>query len=201
MLTAISRRGNSDLVAPKAATDEDLLLVHTPEYVNALRDLSAGKPVSNPDQFGFGPGDNPTFPGMYEATLLYVGATLECVRRILSGENRYAFNNSGGLHHALPDRAAGFCLANDCAIAARVLRQAGKRIAYIDIDAHHGDGVQAIFYDDPTVLTISLHENPETLFPRVTGFADEIGEGAGTRLQRQRPDAGGQHGCPLFPCD
>jgi len=172
--------GTCDLVQPIPATDSDLLTVHTPAYVNALHDLSDGKPILDRELYGFGVGDNPSFPGMYEATLLYVGATKEAVKRIISGESPRAFNSSGGLHHAMPSRAAGFCLANDCALAAHWLRDAGHKVVYIDIDAHHGDGVQQIFYDDPSVLTISLHETPLTLFPRVSGFVHEVGHGKGT---------------------
>ena len=171
--------GDSELVVPISAVREDLLMEHSAEYVDCLHTLSSGGLVENSGKYGFGPGDNPPFPGMYEATLLYVGATKECVRRIVSGENSHCFNNSGGLHHAMRNRAAGFCLANDCALAARWLNAAGHRVVYLDIDAHHGDGVQGSFYDDPSVLTISLHESPETLFPRVTGFVDEIGLGDG----------------------
>ena len=180
-------RGDSDLIEPIAATDSDLLLVHTEDYVAALRDLSNGLHVENEGAYGFGPGDNPAFPGMYEATLLYVGATADAVSRINSGQNIRAFNNSGGLHHAMPGHAAGFCLANDCALAAKWLTFDGHRVAYIDIDAHHGDGVQRIFYGDPDVLTISLHETPLTLFPRVTGFVDEIGSGSGTGYNANVP--------------
>ena len=173
-------RSEIELVAPTPAGEADLRLVHTAEYIAALQDLSRGVSVDDPVRHGFGAGDNPAFPGMYDATLLYLGGTKEAVRRIVSGENKYAFNNSGGLHHAMPDRAAGFCLANDCGIAAKQLTEAGCRVVYIDIDAHHGDGVQHIFYSDPSVLTISLHETPVTLFPRLTGYVDEIGDGAGT---------------------
>jgi acetoin utilization protein AcuC len=171
--------GSCELVEPISATRSDLLVVHSETYVDALENLSKGIAVRGEERTGFGPGDNPPFPGMFDATLLYVGATKECVRRIVSGENTYCFNNSGGLHHAMRDKAAGFCLANDCALAAQWLVDAGHRVAYIDIDAHHGDGVQSIFYDRPDVLTISLHETPETLFPWVTGFVNEVGVGDG----------------------
>jgi acetoin utilization protein AcuC len=179
--------GQSDLVEPVSATEDDLLLVHTPEYIAALRDLSAGRTIRDPGTYGLGPGDNPAFPGMYEATLLYVGATKEAVRRIVAGENTNCFSNSGGLHHAMPARGAGFCLANDCSLAAKWLIGVGFRVAYLDIDAHHGDGVQHMFYDDSSILTISLHETPDTLFPYVTGFVDEIGEGDGMGFNANVP--------------
>jgi acetoin utilization protein AcuC len=176
----VFEQGECELISPTSATQDDLLLVHSQNYVGVLRDLSGGVSVPDEAAFGFGPGDNPAFPGMFNATLLYVGATKEATRRIIARENRYVFNNSGGLHHAMPARATGFCLANDCALACRWLTDAGYRVAYIDIDAHHGDGVQTMFYSDPSVLTISLHETPETLFPRVSGFVGERGDGLGT---------------------
>jgi acetoin utilization protein AcuC len=117
---------------------------------------------------------------MWAASLLYAGGSLDCARLVSQEGYDAAFNTSGGLHHARLDRAAGFCTVNDCAFVAHYLMDRGAaRVAYVDIDAHHGDGTQALFYDDPRVLTLSIHETPETLFPRVTGFADEIGEGAG----------------------
>jgi acetoin utilization protein AcuC len=115
---------------------------------------------------------------MWEASLLYTGATLAAAEWVASGKGRGAFNVSGGLHHAMRDRAAGFCTLNDPAIAIQWLLERYERVAYIDIDAHHGDGVQEAFYDDPRVLTISYHETGETLFPQ-TGFPAETGTGAG----------------------
>ena len=115
---------------------------------------------------------------MWEASLLYAGASLDAAYRVLHGVNKYVFNSSGGLHHAFPNRASGFCLVNDNAVAAYAALDRGLRVAYIDIDAHHGDGTQACFYDNPDVLTVSLHESGRTLFPG-TGFTNEIGVGAG----------------------
>ena len=170
----------SDVIAPNPATEADLLQVHSPDYLDALWKLSQGQSVPDRKRFGFGNLDNPPFLGMWEASLLYAGASLDCARLVLQEGYTAAFNTSGGLHHAQRDRAAGFCTVNDCALVARfLLHQGAKRVAYVDIDAHHGDGVQALFYDDPSVLTLSIHETPETLFPRVMGFADEFGEGAG----------------------
>jgi acetoin utilization protein AcuC len=183
---------SSHLITPATATAADLLRVHTPEYLNALRQLSAGEGVPDKKRYGFGTLDNPPFPGMWEATLLYAGGSLDCARLVMHGGFDAAFNTSGGLHHARHDRAAGFCTVADCALVAYyLLDQGASRIAYVDIDAHHGDGTQAFFYDDPRVLTLSIHETPETLYPRVSGFAEEIGEGAGLGFNANLPLAPG----------
>lgn len=178
----------SDLAAPTPATEDDLLRVHSPDYLEALKTLSAGGRLKDTKRFGFGTLDNPAFAGMWEASLLYAGGSLDCARLVLHGSYNAAFNTSGGLHHAQRDRAAGFCTVNDCALVAHYLLDHGaSRVAYVDIDAHHGDGVQALFYDDPRVLTLSIHETPESLFPRVTGFAEEIGQDAGTGFNANLP--------------
>ncbi len=182
----------SYLITPTPATEADLLRVHTPEYLNALRRLSAGESVPDKKAFGFGTLDNPPFPGMWEASLLYAGGSLDCARLIMHDGFDAAFNTSGGLHHARRNRAAGFCTVADCALVAYYLLNHGaKRIAFIDIDAHHGDGTQAFFYDDPRVLTLSVHETPETLYPHVSGFAEESGEGAGLGYSANLPLAPG----------
>ena len=183
---------NSDLITPNPATEANLLRVHSQEYLDALWALSEGHAVLDKKRFGFGSSDTPPFPGMWEASLLYAGGSLECARLVSQEGYDAAFNTSGGLHHAQKDRAAGFCTVNDCALVAHYLLDGGaKRVAYVDIDAHHGDGTQALFYDDPRVLTLSIHETPETLFPRVTGFADEAGEGAGFGYSANLPLAPG----------
>ena len=183
---------DSDLVAPTPATETDLLRVHSPDYLDALWTLSEGRAVPDRKRFGFGGSDTPPFPGMWDASLLYAGGSLDCARLVSQEGYDAAFNTSGGLHHAQRDRAAGFCTVNDCALVAHYLLDSGAaRVAYVDIDAHHGDGTQALFYDDPRVLTLSIHETPETLFPRVTGFADEIGEGAGFGYNANLPLAPG----------
>ena len=182
----------SDLIIPTPATEADLLRVHSPEYLDALWALSEGHTVPDKKRFGFGGLDNPPFPGMWDASLLYAGGSLECARLVSRGGYDAAFNTSGGLHHAQRDRAAGFCTVADCALVAHYLLDGGaERVAYVDIDAHHGDGTQALFYDDPRVLTLSIHETPETLFPRVTGYADEVGEGTGFGYNANLPLAPG----------
>jgi acetoin utilization protein AcuC len=116
---------------------------------------------------------------MHEASALVAGATLAAARAVWRGEAGHAANIAGGLHHAMRRSASGFCIYNDPAIAIKqMLAQGAERIAYVDLDVHHGDGVQAAFYDDPRVLTISLHEHPATLFPG-TGLPSEIGSGDG----------------------
>ena len=182
----------STLIAPTPATRADLLRVHTPQYLDALRALSAGETVPHRAQFGFGSPDNPPFAGMWEASLLYAGASLDCARLVLEGGYDAAFNTSGGLHHARPDRAAGFCTVADIPLVACFLLDRGvKRVAVVDIDAHHGDGTQAFFYDDPRVLTLSVHESPETLYPRKSGFAGEVGVGPGRGFNLNLPLAAG----------
>ncbi len=158
--------GALERIEPVPIDPEWLRRVHTDAYLDALHRLSDGKPVANQREFGFGPGDNPPFPGMWEASLLYAGASLDAAYRVLHGVNKYAFNSSGGLHHAFPNRASGFCLVNDNAVAAYAALDRGLRVAYIDIDAHHGDGTQACFYDNPDVLTLSLHESRPHALPR-----------------------------------
>lgn len=157
-------------VVPPPPSDDDLLrTVHTDDYIAAVR---AGEP--NP-LFALGTEDNPVFPQMHDVASQVVTASVEAARSVWQGEVRRAVNIAGGLHHAMPDAASGFCIYNDLAIAIRWLLDRGcERIAYIDVDVHHGDGVQSIFYNDPRVLTISLHETPIHLFPG-TGFPHESG--------------------------
>ena len=125
--------------------------------------------------YGLGTSDNPVFPGMHDISAAIAMATAEAARRVWSGEVTRASNISGGLHHAMPDRTSGFCVYNDLAVAIRWLLDNGcERVGYVDVDVHHGDGVQAIFYDDPRVMTVSLHETPVCLFPG-TGFPYETG--------------------------
>lgn len=158
--------------APIPATDAELARVHDPAYLDAVRAAPSDPFFSG---WGLGTADNPIFDGMHEASALVAGATLRAAEAVWTGEVRRAVNVAGGLHHAMRARAAGFCVYNDPAIAiARLLDLGAARVAYVDVDVHHGDGVQALFWDDPRVLTVSLHESPLTLFPG-TGFPDEIG--------------------------
>jgi len=162
------------VAAPSVATDEELGAVHSAEYVAAVRRVSADP--DNPDlERGLGTEDDPAFAGMHEASARLAGGSLLAAAAILDGSAVRAVNFGGGMHHASRERASGFCIYNDAALAIQRLLDGGvQRVAYIDVDAHHGDGTQSIFWDDPRVLTISLHETGLTLFPG-TGFANEIG--------------------------
>jgi acetoin utilization protein AcuC len=163
------------LATPDPASDAELELVHDPGYLAAVRAAGgAGAPASL-RMFGLGTPDNPVFRGMHEASALVSGATLAAARAVWDGGAAHGVNVAGGLHHAMRASASGFCVYNDPAIAITWLLRAGaRRVAYVDVDVHHGDGVQAAFYDDPRVLTISLHETGELLFPG-TGRATETG--------------------------
>ncbi len=169
---------NVRVVAPRPATDDELALFHTREYIENVRALSEGAPDLPAWHYGFGPGDNPVFPAMFETESLKVGSALTGAAMLLKGECDVAFSFSGGMHHAMPAQASGFCVFNDAAVAIHWLLRQGLRVAYVDIDVHHGDGVQAAFYDTDRALTISLHQDGRTLFPG-TGFAEEVGSGAG----------------------
>jgi acetoin utilization protein AcuC len=162
-----------DVTAFDPATDRELQLVHSASYVEAVK--RSGETLRPDPAHGLGTPDDPVFPAMHEASALVAGASLAAARAVFEGSHDHGVNISGGLHHAMPSRASGFCVYDDPAIAiAWLLEQGVDRVAYVDIDVHHGDGVQAIFWDDPRVLTISLHQSGQTLFPG-TGFADDIG--------------------------
>jgi acetoin utilization protein AcuC len=153
---------------------EDVLRVHDEAFVRAVEAIDhAREEEGDRARYGFGSMDNPPFPGMFAASLAYVGATVRAAEAVRDGAS-LAFGIGGGLHHALRAKASGFCLFNDPAIACHLLLERFERVAYVDIDVHHGDGVQWIWYDDPRVLTVSIHESGRTLFPR-TGFVEETG--------------------------
>ena len=163
------------VASPAPASDDELGWVHDRGYVDAVKRAGDPEPMLLRGQYGLGTDDNPIFPGMHEASALVAGATLAAARAMWTGQADHGASIAGGLHHAMRDHASGFCVYNDPAIAISwLLSQGAERVAYVDIDVHHGDGVQAAFYDDPRVLTISLHESPRTLFPG-TGFPSEIG--------------------------
>ncbi len=165
-----------DLRMPAPASDSDLRRAHTDDYLHAVTSASLLAWTPEARRYGLDTDDVPLFPGMDEAGRAIVGGTLEAARIVADGEARRALQLGGGLHHAFPARAAGFCVYNDLNVAIAALRERGLRIAYIDIDVHHGDGVQWFFYQDPDVLTISMHESGAFLFPG-TGMAGESGEG------------------------
>jgi acetoin utilization protein AcuC len=151
---------------------------HSARYLHALKTAAKGKWDIEALDMGIGTGDCPVFKGLYEYAALACGATLTGAKLILSGDADVAFNPSGGFHHAGPERASGFCYINDVALACIILTEQKKRVLYLDVDVHHGDGVAYAFYDRSDVMTISLHETPKTLFPG-TGLEDEIGKGQG----------------------
>lgn len=167
-----------ECIDPGLATEREIGLVHTEEYIEVVQRFSR----SQPDEtemfcFGFSRGDTPPFTGMYEAALAYCGASVASARAVLNGAP-VAFAIAGGLHHAKAGRANGFCVFNDCAIACELVRRAGKRVLYVDIDLHHGDGTEAIFDAVEEVGTYSVHESGRTLYPG-TGFVQDVGS-AGT---------------------
>ncbi|MFW9896462.1 MAG: acetoin utilization protein AcuC [Candidatus Thorarchaeota archaeon] len=172
-----------EIFKPRLATREELERAHSPKYIDIVKKLSI-----NPDDreippylYGLGPGDNPIFKGMYEAAALVSGGTIIAADNVWNNEDfKATFNIAGGLHHAGREKASGFCIFNDIAVAIHHLKTLKKdiKIAYLDVDCHHGDGVQWSFYDDPNVLTISYHQDGRFLFPG-TGFIDERGEGEG----------------------
>lgn len=160
---------NVELVTPEPIDDNALLTVHTADYIDAVKNEQPSL------QFGLGTADVPVFEQMHEASMRVVGASLAAAKAVHENRALHAVNVAGGLHHAMPASASGFCVYNDPAIAIKWLLDNGvEKVAYVDIDVHHGDGVQTVFYDDPRVLTISLHQNGHTLFPG-TGFPAEIG--------------------------
>jgi acetoin utilization protein AcuC len=166
----------AEVIAPLALSGADLARVHDLDYLAVVQAASESGRVA--PGYGFGPGDNPPFPGMHEAATLTCGATVAAAAAVVAGDALHAFSPAGGLHHAMPRLASGFCIYNDPAVAiAWMLDQGVGRVAYVDVDVHHGDGVQEIFVDEPRVLTISVHESGRFLFPG-TGFPNEIGDGA-----------------------
>jgi acetoin utilization protein AcuC len=165
-------------VEAREAGEQDVMLIHSPEYLEVLKTANSGRVPSQAWKYGLGSGDNPLFSGLYDWSLLVTGATLECIRQVLNENREIAFNIAGGLHHAMKHRASGFCYLNDPAIGIAKMVQDGLRVVYLDVDVHHGDGVEAAFYNTDQVLTVSLHQHGHTLFPG-TGFPDDIGQGPG----------------------
>ncbi len=168
------------IIRPREVSFEELNTAHSADYLNAVKRFSLVTDDYEPREaarYGFGGGDNPIFPNMYSASALYTGASLQGAEAIIGGCERVV-SLSGGQHHAHWSQAAGFCVFNDPVVAIKRLRQAFKKVAYVDVDVHHGDGVQEAFYDDPTVLTLSIHESGHHLFPG-TGWVADMGEGAG----------------------
>jgi acetoin utilization protein AcuC len=192
---ALDRAPGVTVKSAPIAGDSTLGLVHQAEYVAAVRRASAD-PKAAEIAYGIGTEDNPAFEGMHEASALIAGQSVGAAEAVWRGDVQHAVNFAGGLHHAMPRTASGFCVYNDAALAvARLLELGAERVVYVDVDVHHGDGVQAVFWDDPRVLTISLHEHPRTLFPQ-TGWPEETGgpEAEGSAVNVALPAGTGDAG-------
>lgn len=195
LVTALGLDRDVNVVAAKAAGESTLRLVHREDYIDAVRAASAD-PEAADQSYGLGTLDDPAFAGMHEVSALIAGQSVGAAEAVWRGESLHAVNFAGGLHHAMPGAASGFCVYNDAALAiARLLELGAQRVAYIDVDVHHGDGVQAAFWEDPRVLTISLHEHPRTLFPQ-TGWPEETGapSAEGTAVNLALPAGTGDAG-------
>jgi acetoin utilization protein AcuC len=169
-----------ETLTPSLAGREELELIHDPAYVRAVQDAGTGwLPREQLALYGLLPGDTPAFPGMHDAAALVAGGAASAIRAIMTGQRHHVFHPAGGLHHALRNRAAGFCVYNDPALAAAIAqREFGARVLYVDFDCHHGDGVQWLFYDNSEIMTVSFHETGRFLFPG-TGDVEEMGIGPG----------------------
>jgi acetoin utilization protein AcuC len=193
MARALGVLDRLEMLPPQPADEELLLTTHDADYLAAVRRAGDDPAFSG---YGLGTDDDPVFPGMYDASALIAGGSAIAALQVWEGPAEHAVNIAGGLHHAMRDHASGFCVFNDVVVAIRTLLAGGaEKVAYIDIDVHHGDGVQAAFYDDPRVLTVSLHQDPRTLFPG-TGLPTEIGRGAaeGTAINVALPPGTGDDG-------
>jgi len=166
------------LVDCPSAPEDALLSFHRQDYLNVLMTYNDDGSGRANFRYGLGDVENPVFTGMYDWARLGCGGTIEAVRQVVDEGRRFSFNMAGGYHHAKSDRASGFCYLNDAVVAIKGLLRRGIRIAYVDIDAHHGDAVQEAFYDEKRVLTISLHESGKDFYP-YSGFARELGSGKG----------------------
>jgi acetoin utilization protein AcuC len=180
LLNKINAFDVGQMIPPRMATDKELALIHDPSYIEAVKNAGHGQ-LSNEiaENYGLGTEDTPIFPNMHEASSLLVGATLTAVDEVMTGNALHAVNLGGGLHHGFRGKASGFCIYNDSSVAIKYLQEKfNVRVLYIDTDAHHGDGVQWSFYDDPNVCTLSIHETGRYLFPG-TGNINERGQGKG----------------------
>lgn len=169
-----------DIIKPRMATDEEISLVHDEKFIQAVKKASNGELSQSAGvAYGIGTEDTPIFPNMHEASAFLVGGTLTAVEEVMEGRAKHALNLGGGLHHGFKGRASGFCVYNDSSVAIQYMKEKyGARVLYVDTDAHHGDGVQWAFYDDPSVCTLSIHETGRYLFPG-TGKITERGNGTG----------------------
>jgi acetoin utilization protein AcuC len=180
LLHKLNALDEKDVIAPRMASEEELRLIHDPSYIDAVRMAGHGQlPLEIAENYGLGTEDTPTFPNMHEASSLLVGGTLTAVDQVMTGKVKHALHLGGGLHHGFRGKASGFCVYNDSSVAIKYLQtKYNARVLYVDTDAHHGDGVQWSFYDDPNVCTLSIHETGRYLFPG-TGNVSERGQGKG----------------------
>jgi acetoin utilization protein AcuC len=180
LLQKLNALKNDQIIPPRMATEQELYLIHDPNYVEAVK--MAGKsllPKELAENYGLGSEDTPIFPNMHEASSILVGGTLTAVDQVMTGNSLHSFHIGGGLHHGFRGKASGFCIYNDSSVAIKYLQEKyHARVLYVDTDAHHGDGVQWSFYDDPNVCTLSIHETGRYLFPG-TGNVTERGQGKG----------------------
>lgn len=180
LLKELNLLKENQIIPPRIASDEELFLVHEPKYIDFIKRASENKgSLEEAQQYGVGTTDTPIFKNMHEATARIVGGTIQLADEICQGRIKYGINLSGGLHHGFSNKASGFCIYNDCSVAIKhITKNYGLKVLYIDTDAHHGDGVQWSFYNDPQVCTLSLHETGRYLFPG-TGDVSERGTGKG----------------------
>ena len=193
---------NLVLVEPSPCKESDLLSVHDAEYIQIVKRASQGETGIQLSRYGRGPGDTPAFAGMWENGLLYCGGSLRCAELVADGTYKRAISFAGGLHHAHHDHASGFCILSDIAIAINTLKSNGyKRVLYVDIDVHHGDGVEALFRSDPNVLTLSFHESGAWLFPGTGNVQDRGVESAVDSVWNVpfAPNTGGDVWCSTIP--
>ncbi|MDR7077768.1 acetoin utilization protein AcuC [Neobacillus niacini] len=180
LLHKLNALDNKLVIPPRMATEEELSLVHDPSYIAAVKMAGHGQlPQQVAENYGLGTEDTPIFPNMHEASALLVGGTLTAVDQVMTGQALHALHLGGGLHHGFRGKASGFCVYNDSSVAIKYMQDKyNARVLYVDTDAHHGDGVQWSFYDDPNVCTLSIHETGRYLFPG-TGNVNERGQGRG----------------------
>ncbi|WP_322619368.1 acetoin utilization protein AcuC [Bacillus fonticola] len=177
LLEEVGALTNEEILPPRRATEAEIALIHDPQYIQAVQHASSGL-LGDPEPYGLGTEDTPVFPNMHEASSWVVGGAITGMEAILSGQTKRALHLGGGLHHGFRGKASGFCVYNDTAVAIELAKRQGYRVLYVDTDAHHGDGVQWAFYDDPAVCTLSIHETGRYLFPG-TGSLQERGHGNG----------------------
>jgi len=180
LLDKMNALNQEDVIPPRMASDEELALIHDRSYLDAVKKAGNGHLTAEiAENYGLGTEDTPIFPNMHEASALLVGGTLTAVDQVMTGKALHALHLGGGLHHGFRGKASGFCVYNDSSVAIKYLQEKyNARVLYVDTDAHHGDGVQWSFYDDPKVCTLSIHETGRYLFPG-TGSVNERGQGLG----------------------